>query len=142
MSNVIVRNTAKFTKTLMNNLEKQRNLTNWESFSLLYEYRKETAILHEQQLKAIRYLKHVTFLKHQIEVAEKVIYNMNGRAILADEVGLGKTIEAGLILKEYLFRNAIKRVLILVPSSLVNQWQQELYEKFYIKDVTFLKHNR
>ena len=57
---------------------------------------------------------------------------MQGQAILADEVGLGKTIEAGLILKEYLLRGLVKKVLILTPANLLWQWYHELYEKFDI----------
>ncbi len=57
---------------------------------------------------------------------------MQGQAILADEVGLGKTIEAGLVLKEYLLRGLAKKVLILTPASLLWQWYHELYEKFDI----------
>ncbi|MFP3339539.1 SNF2-related protein, partial [Micrococcus sp. SIMBA_131] len=54
---------------------------------------------------------------------------------LADEVGLGKTIEAGLIIKEYMIRGLVKKVLILVPASLVSQWAIELNTKFYIPAV-------
>jgi SNF2 family DNA or RNA helicase len=61
---------------------------------------------------------------------------MHGKAILADEVGLGKTIEAGLILKEYMIRGLVKKVLILVPASLVTQWASELNSKFFIPAVT------
>ncbi len=60
---------------------------------------------------------------------------MRGRAILADEVGLGKTIEAGLILKEYMIRGLVQKVLILVPASLVLQWVRELNQKFGIPAV-------
>ena len=56
--------------------------------------------------------------------------------MLSDEVGLGKTIEAGMICKEYLLRNQIKSLLILTPATLVSQWQQELQEKFNISTVT------
>jgi SNF2 family DNA or RNA helicase len=70
--------------------------------------------------------------EHQIRTAERVIHEMQGQAILADEVGLGKTIEAGLILKEYILRGLAKKVLILTPASLVWQWYHELYEKFGI----------
>lgn len=69
---------------------------------------------------------------HQIATAEKVIHEMQGQAILADEVGLGKTVEAGIILKEYLLRGLAKKVLILTPASLLWQWYHELYEKFDI----------
>ena len=54
------------------------------------------------------------------------------KPFLADEVGLGKTIEAGLILKEYMIRGLVKKVLILVPASLVTQWASELNSKFFI----------
>ncbi|OHB66838.1 MAG: hypothetical protein A2V70_03815 [Planctomycetes bacterium RBG_13_63_9] len=50
--------------------------------------------------------------------------------LLADEVGLGKTIEACLLLREYLLRGLVKRVLILVPAPLVSQWREELQSKF------------
>jgi SNF2 family DNA or RNA helicase len=56
---------------------------------------------------------------------------MGGRAILADEVGLGKTIEAGIVLKELSVRGLARRVLILTPAALVDQWQGELESKFY-----------
>ena len=74
---------------------------------------------------------------HQIQTAKTVIEKLNGRALLADEVGLGKTIEAGLILKEYLLRGMAKKVLILTPASLITQWQQELKTKF---DLSFKNH--
>jgi len=56
---------------------------------------------------------------------------MGGRAILADEVGLGKTIEASIIYKELAMRGLARRALILTPASLVGQWQGELEEKFF-----------
>lgn len=74
---------------------------------------------------------------HQVQTAKMVIEKLNGRALLADEVGLGKTIEAGLILKEYLLRGMAKKVLILTPASLITQWQQELKTKF---DLSFKNH--
>ncbi|MBI3981731.1 MAG: DEAD/DEAH box helicase [Gemmatimonadetes bacterium] len=70
-------------------------------------------------------------LPHQIDVALHVLRNFKGRAILADEVGLGKTIEAGIILKELGVRGLARRVLILTPASLVEQWQAELDSKFF-----------
>lgn len=69
---------------------------------------------------------------HQIETVRRVITEMRGRAILADEVGLGKTIEAGMVLKEYLLRGLARRFLILCPASLCRQWQDELATKFGI----------
>lgn len=58
---------------------------------------------------------------YQIETARKVLRQLGGRALLADEVGLGKTIEAGLILSEYLARGMVQSILILIPASLVSQ---------------------
>jgi len=82
------------------------------------------------QLLCLATLNAVQSLWYQEETARKVMRQFRGRAILADEVGLGKTIEAGLVLKEYLVRGLAKSVLILTPSSLVNQWQGELKDKF------------
>jgi SNF2 family DNA or RNA helicase len=70
-------------------------------------------------------------LPHQIDVAMRVLRQMGGRALLADEVGLGKTIEAGLILKELAVRGLARRILILTPAALVDQWRGELESKFF-----------
>src|SRR5437762_1635738 len=70
-------------------------------------------------------------LPHQIDVAQRVLRHMGGRAILADEVGLGKTIEASIVYKELAIRGLARRALILTPASLVGQWQGELEEKFF-----------
>jgi SNF2 family DNA or RNA helicase len=70
-------------------------------------------------------------LPHQLRVAQQVLRApMGGRAILADEVGLGKTIEAGIILSELAARGLARRVLSLVPASLATQWQEEMLNKF------------
>jgi superfamily II DNA or RNA helicase len=71
-------------------------------------------------------------LWHQIETVRKVLKQFHGRVLLADEVGLGKTIEAGMVLKEYLVRGMAERVLVLTPAALVRQWQEELDMKFGI----------
>src|SRR2546423_11246358 len=68
---------------------------------------------------------------HQIDVAQRVLRQMGGRAILADEVGLGKTIEASIIYRELAIRGLARRTIILTPASLVGQWQGELEEKFF-----------
>jgi len=67
---------------------------------------------------------------HQVSVVHKVISNYPHRFLLCDEVGLGKTIEAAMIVKELRARGQAKRVLILVPSGLTRQWQFELKTKF------------
>lgn len=67
---------------------------------------------------------------HQVYVAHRVTSKLAPRMILADEVGLGKTIEAGLVLKELRARQLIGRVLVVCPASLQLQWQHELRSKF------------
>ncbi len=69
-------------------------------------------------------------LAHQIESTYRVVTSITPRFLMADEVGLGKTIEAGLIIKEFMIRHGYNRVLIIVPASLQFQWQQEMREKF------------
>ena len=70
---------------------------------------------------------------YQIETVKKVLKHFHGRVLLCDEVGLGKTIEAGMLIKEYLMRGMIKNVLILTPPSLVSQWLEEMQAKFGIE---------
>ncbi|HMY11976.1 MAG TPA: DEAD/DEAH box helicase, partial [Turneriella sp.] len=69
-------------------------------------------------------------LPHQVEAALRVVSASRPRFLIADEVGLGKTIEAGLILKELKLKHGYKKILIVVPSPLMAQWQQELKTKF------------
>jgi SNF2 family DNA or RNA helicase len=67
---------------------------------------------------------------HQVAVVHKVISNYPHRFLLCDEVGLGKTIEAGMVLKELRARGGAQRVLAIVPPSIVRQWQFEMKSKF------------
>ena len=67
---------------------------------------------------------------HQVGVVHKVISNYPHRFLLCDEVGLGKTVEAGMALKELRARGGAERVLAIVPSNLVGQWQFEMKSKF------------
>jgi SNF2 family DNA or RNA helicase len=67
---------------------------------------------------------------YQLRAASVVLRQMSGRAILADEVGLGKTIEAGIVITELRQRGLAPRVLVLVPTGLVGQWGEELERKF------------
>ncbi|MCQ2011320.1 MAG: SNF2-related protein [Sporolactobacillus sp.] len=106
-----------------------------ELFSLAYLAERERNVPSFHGLIAPGRLPQLKLHAHQIETARIVIEEMHGKAILADEVGLGKTIEAGLIIKEYMIRGLVKKVLILVPASLVLQWVTELNTKFYIPAV-------
>lgn len=72
-------------------------------------------------------------MPHQINVAHRLSEEYFPRVILADEVGLGKTIEAGIYIKEMMARNLAERILIIVPATLVRQWQFEMQNKFNIK---------
>jgi SNF2 family DNA or RNA helicase len=67
---------------------------------------------------------------YQLDAAARVLRHMQGRAILADEVGLGKTIEAGIVLSELRLRGLASKVLVLAPAGLVGQWCEELERKF------------
>jgi SNF2 family DNA or RNA helicase len=72
---------------------------------------------------------------YQVRAAQTALRRMRGRAILADEVGLGKTIEAGLVLAELRMRGLATRTLVITPAGLVAQWQEELERKFGLPTV-------
>ncbi len=91
------------------------------------------------ELVSLDSLPRVEKLPHQIEAVKTALGAMRGYCLLADEVGLGKTVEAGIIIKELLLRGLAQRILILTPRDLCTQWQQELFEKF---DVFFLVFGR
>jgi len=107
----------------------------WELFQLSLEAEQALAVEEFDQLQCLKYMTNLKPYPHQLQTAERVLNEMRGRAILADEVGLGKTIEAGLIMKEYMVRGLAKKILILVPASLVIQWTKELNQKFGIPAV-------
>ncbi|MFC5529220.1 DEAD/DEAH box helicase [Cohnella yongneupensis] len=107
----------------------------WTLYQMALEAEESALVTDFHALQCTKLLPRFEPLPHQVETARKVLHEMRGRAILADEVGLGKTIEAGLILKEYLIRGLVKRALILVPASLVLQWVRELNGKFDIPAV-------
>ncbi|HEV3198016.1 MAG TPA: SNF2-related protein [Bryobacteraceae bacterium] len=73
---------------------------------------------------------------YQQETVRRVLRHFKGRALLADEVGLGKTIEACMVLKEYWMRGLVGKALVLTPPSLVSQWKGELNEKFGLLPVS------
>ena len=75
-------------------------------------------------------------LDYQVRTALRVLGPLRGRALLCDEVGLGKTIEAGLVIKELLTRGMVHRFLVLTVPSLVDQWEEELADKFNLAAAT------
>lgn len=72
-------------------------------------------------------------LPHQLHVLNRAMETNNIRYILADEVGLGKTIEAGMIIRELKSRGLVSRILVVCPTGLVTQWANEMQEKFHEK---------
>ncbi|KAF0250300.1 MAG: SNF2-like protein [bacterium] len=85
------------------------------------------------ELLCLPLLHNIDIYWYQVETVRKVLKQFHGRVLLADEVGLGKTIEAGMVLKEYLMRSMVEKVLILTPASLVGQWLEEMSSKFDIE---------
>lgn len=77
----------------------------------------------------------IEFVPHQVAAVRRVLSDPLLRYLLADEVGLGKTIEAGVIIRQILIDDPDRYVGVLVPSSLVSQWQNELRDKFYVDDL-------
>ena len=75
----------------------------------------------------------VQLLPHQLYLAREIASRPAARVLLADEVGLGKTIEAGLILHQLLTLDRARRALIMVPDSLVHQWLVEMLRRFNLQ---------
>jgi SNF2 family DNA or RNA helicase len=115
------------------NHHQQGELEHYEARNALFQLK---ILADYDQLVCLPTLQHIDKHWYQIETAKKVIKQFGGRAMLSDEVGLGKTIEAALICKEYFARGQIKSLLVLTPATLVSQWQMELDEKFAIPTIT------
>jgi len=120
---------------LQQRLDRNGPWDDWTMYQLAVEAEQSKLIGSFDDLQCMRSLPELEPMPHQITAARKVLHEMSGRAILADEVGLGKTIEAGLILKEYMVRGLVRKALILVPASLVLQWVRELNSKLGIAAV-------
>ena len=112
---------------------KIRNFT-FDNESKLDNVIKTYEILNSQHTRGLTTLNalksKILIFDHQIMAAKIVKNEFNGMALLADEVGLGKTVEAGILLKEYFVTGLIKNALILTPPSLIKQWQEEMFSKF------------
>lgn len=98
---------SQFVKTLMDQRQAARGMTGLVSSNIL-------------------------LLPHQVEVVRRVLEDPVPRYLLADEVGLGKTIEAGAVLRQYLLDHPSEKALLIVPPLLIEQWRKEMSEKFYI----------
>ena len=113
-------------------------LARWRDFRLALQATRLAMVAGFDQLLCLPWLRDVELLEHQLRTARTVLRRLRGRALLCDEVGLGKTIEAGIILEELVVRGLARRVLILTPPSLVEQWQGELRRKF---NLDFIVHD-
>ena len=82
------------------------------------------------ELLSLSMVREVDPYEYQLRTVKTVLRRLRGRALLCDEVGLGKTVEAGLVLLELIARGLVRRVLVLTPPSLVEQWRGELQRKF------------
>lgn len=112
---------------------RNNNLHNPEFLDLTIKSYNILAELKEQKLsitESLKTNKNIHLFDHQIFAAQKIKNEFGGTAMLADEVGLGKTIEAGILIKEFIVTGLATKVLILAPPSLLFQWQDELATKF------------
>lgn len=111
-------------------------LSSLKEIKLLIDYTHLTIQGGFDELLCLNAINNVERYWYQIETVKKVLKYFRGRVLLCDEVGLGKTIEAGMVIKEYLMRNMVRNVLILTPSALVSQWKEEMETKFGIEFMT------
>ena len=111
-------------------LENRLACARWRDFRLGLQATRLAMVAGFDQLLCLPWLREMELLEHQLRTARTVLRRLRGRALLCDEVGLGKTIEAGIILEELVVRGLARRVLILTPPSLVEQWQGEMRRKF------------
>jgi SNF2 family DNA or RNA helicase len=104
----------------------------------LRSYRMYSSLLDENLTieETLRKNENISIFEHQIRAAQRVKNVLGGTAMLSDEVGLGKTIEAGIIIKEFIVTGLAKKVLILAPPSLLPQWQDEMKVKFNLDFVS------
>ncbi|MDJ0739054.1 MAG: RNA polymerase-associated protein RapA [Gammaproteobacteria bacterium] len=79
----------------------------------------------------------IDLIPHQLYIASEVAGRPSPRVLLADEVGLGKTIEAGLILHRLILTERVQRVLVVLPDALVNQWLVEMLRRFNLAFAVF-----
>src|SRR5690625_6409775 len=98
MNKISVHRDEEFIPRLTQSIERNELTSNWELFQLAYRYKKSTVVTDFEALQALHHLPQIDFLDHQIDAAKTVIKEMNGSDILADEVGLGKTIDDVIIL--------------------------------------------
>ncbi len=112
------------------------SISNLREVQMFIDYTSLTIQSGYDELLCLNAITDVDKYWYQIETVKKVLKRFRGRVLLCDEVGLGKTIEAGMLIKEYLMRGMVKNVLILTPAPLVSQWREEMQAKFGIEFLT------
>lgn len=100
-----------------------------DRFALRYRALQHQQAQFQSPLRGLRGIR-ASLIPHQLHIAKEVGQRIAPRVLLADEVGLGKTIEAGMILQQQLFSGRVERVLVLVPESLQHQWLVEMLRRF------------
>lgn len=99
----------------------------FQLYEIAKDFRLDTAV---DQLRCLPHVRELEIYDYQIKTVQSVLNRFKGRALLCDEVGLGKTVEAGMAMLEYIVRGLAKKILILTPPSLVQQWEHEMRRKF------------
>ena len=100
-----------------------------EHFVLRYHALQYQKAQFQSPLRGLRGIR-AGLIPHQLHIAKEAGQRVAPRVLLADEVGLGKTIEAGMILQQQLFAEKVRRVLIIVPETLQHQWLVEMLRRF------------
>jgi ATP-dependent helicase HepA len=120
-------NTLKLNKPVDRLFNGQIDKSNW--FSLRYLTLHHRSRLQRSELQGLLGCR-TSLIPHQLYIVHEVANRYAPRVLLADEVGLGKTIEAGLILHHQLLTERARRILIIVPETLVHQWLVEMLRRF------------
>jgi len=109
----------------------------------------ETQFLYESRIRVLEWIialrassrglsaitsSSIDLVSHQINIARKILTDPIQRYLLSDEVGMGKTIEAGIIARQCLLDSANSKVLIIVPKHLLDKWYREMESRFYLND--------
>jgi len=102
-----------------------------EKWFQIYDRAQEFAFsANDDKLLCLPYIRDLELFQYQIKTVKAAINRFKGRVLFCDEVGLGKTVEAGMTMMEYITRGLAKKILIIAPPSLVEQWYTEMKRKF------------